>query len=369
MRPRPASSATTSDLYPPGARIGLSVWRAIASFLRRITRSTFKLAKSAVNSNKILHSLLYDVANIEQFETIGAHEKMLADSTRMDAYAAGISRAIQPGDVVVDLGCGTGILSMLAAKRNPKRIYAVDHSSIVELAERVAKYNSITCIDFVRTNSRTFFLDKKADVIIHEQMGAFLFDENMLENLMDLKRRVLKPDGIIVPAKFELYLEPVCLKREYRVPLMWENNIHGVDYSPLKDDELYRQLDSKRNIGNKVEMGKRTYYGSLEYYLCKPEPILTLDLNMLHSENDVAKSITCRKTIARRGAADGISIYFKTIFDDHTSFDTALESPKTSWAPPLFRIPRRVFDVDDVITLTLRMGNFCDVGSWTITLD
>jgi protein arginine N-methyltransferase 1 len=165
---------------------------------------------------------------------------------------------------------------------------------------------------------------------------------------MDLKRRVLKPNGKIVPAKFELYLEPVCLKREYRLPFIWENNIHGVDFSSLKDDEFYKRKYYNLRPGN-IQNGPSTQCGSLEYYLCKPESILKIDLNHMDSADDIPKSVTRRKTVIRRGAADGISIYFKTIFDEDISFDTALDSPNTSWQPQLFRIPRRTFNVNDLL--------------------
>ncbi len=139
------------------------------------------------------------------------------------------------------------------------KIYAIDHTDIIDLAKRVAQHNKVDCIEFVKVNSRDFSLQGKADVIIHEQMGSFLLDENMVENLMDLKARVLKPGGRIIPAKFELYLEPVCLKRDHRLPFLWENNISGVDYSFLKDDEAYRRADHDGKVGGAVH--ERTAIG------------------------------------------------------------------------------------------------------------
>ena len=334
---------------------------------QRLVRSAFNFAKTTIRSNKKLYSLIYDIDNMKFFQNLIIHEIMLADYTRLDSYAAGIWRAVKPHDVVLDLGCGTGILSMFAAQRNPEKIYAVDHSDIIELAKRVAENNGVTCIDFVQVNSRNFLPDKKVDVIIHEQMGSYLFNENIIENLIDLKRRVLKPNVKIVPAKFELYLEPVCLKREYRCPFIWENNIHGVDFSSLKDDEYYKRKYYNLRPGN-IQNGPGTQCGSLEYYLCKPEPILKIDLNHMDSANDIPKSVTRRKTVIWRGAADGISIYFKTIFDEDISFDTALDSPNTSWRPQLFRIPRRTLNVNDIITLTLRI-DVRDVSNWSITCE
>jgi type I protein arginine methyltransferase len=338
------------------------------SIFRRLTRSTFELVRSVIRSNLWLRSILYESENVAQFQDIGIHERMLADSVRLDAYAAAIRRAVKPSDVVLDLGCGTGILSLFAAQNHPDKIYALDHSSVIDIARRVAKYNGATCIEFLNINSQQFTPVRKVDVIVHEQMGAFLFDEDMVANLMDLKRRVLNPGGQIVPAKFELFLEPVCLKREYRLPFIWENNIHGVDYSGLKNDELYKSISAKQKVTQKVQKEPRIQCGSLEYYLCNPEPFLTCDLNALTSADDIVRSITVRKRVVRPGAADGVSIYFKTIFDKDIVFDTALDNSNTSWRPPFFRIPRCNFEVNDVIVLTLNMVDFSDVATWSLTL-
>jgi protein arginine N-methyltransferase 1 len=338
------------------------------SFFWRLARSTFDLAKYVIKSNPWLRSILYEDENVGQFQQMGIHEKMLADRVRLDAYALGIARAVKPADVVLDMGCGTGILSLMAAKHSPEKIYAVDHSGIIEIAKRVAEYNGAKCIEFVNINSQEFTPDRKVDVIVHEQMGAFLFDENMIENLMDLKRRVLKPGGQIVPARFELFMEPVCLKSDYRQPFIWENNIHGIDYSCLKTDELYNAISPEQRFTPQVQKESRAQPGSLEYYLCKPEPLLICDLNAMTSANDLPTSITVKKTVVRSGAADGISLYFKTIFDKDISFDTALNSPNTNWRPPFFRIPRSPFEANETIVLTLKAGNFLDMRTWSLNL-
>ena len=336
------------------------VWRATRSFLNFL--------KKTIKANRWVQSVLHDEDNVGQFQRIDIHEKMLADYVRLDAYALGIQQAIKPGNVVLDLGCGTGILSLLAAQSQPQKIYAVDHSSVIDIARRVAKHNGGDCIEFVNMNSREFTPEQKVDVIVHEQMGSFLFDENMIENLMDLKRRVLKPGGQIVPAKFDLFLEPVSLKRDYRRPFIWENNIHSVNYAFLKDDEIYTATDKGQRFSDVVQKEPRINPGSLEYYLCKPEPFVTCDLNALSSVDDLPTTITARKSVVRTGAADGISFYFRTIFDEGIEFDTALDSPNTNWRPPFFRIPRTDFRAGEIIVVTLNVGNWAEVPTWRLTV-
>lgn len=339
------------------------------SLLHKVVRSSFDLARTAIQKNKMLHSLFYDSGNLQHFRNLEPHEHMLADYIRLDAYVQGIHRAVEPGHTVVDLGCGTGILSMFAAQRNPKKIYAIDHTDIIDLARRVAQHNKVDCIEFVKVNSRDFSLQGKADVIIHEQMGSFLLDENMVENLMDLKARVLKPGGRIIPAKFELYLEPVCLKRDHRLPFLWENNVSGVDYSFLKDDEAYRRADHDGKVGGAVHREPRFENGALEYYLCKPEPALGFDLDLISSESQLPRSGVVQKKVVRSGFVDGINIYFRATFDHDIGFDTALNSPRTNWRAPLLRIPRMALEAGDEIKISFAMPLFHEVPSWSIFLE
>jgi len=57
----------------------------------------------------------------------------------------------------------------------------------------------------------------------------------MVQNLLDLKRRILKKTGKILPGKFEFYVEPVCLLEDGRIPFIWEKKVHNVDLSCMKE--------------------------------------------------------------------------------------------------------------------------------------
>jgi protein arginine N-methyltransferase 1 len=131
------------------------------------------------------------------FSGLYQHERMLADKIRIESYFNAINKYVKEGDVVVDLGTGSGILSFFAHFKNPRKIYAIDHSNIIEKAKLVAERNGISGIQFIRSNSQNLTLPEKADVIVQEQMGSWLFDENMIENVLDLRDRVLKKGGCL----------------------------------------------------------------------------------------------------------------------------------------------------------------------------
>jgi type I protein arginine methyltransferase len=181
-----------------------------------------------------LRRIAYASRNRQAFTSFYEHEKMLADSVRVDTYAKALEKHIRPGDVVVDVGTGTGILSFLAVRARPKIVHAIDHSDSIEMAEVLARSNGITGIELHKIHSRAFDPAEMADVIIHEQIGDLLFEERMVETLLDLRDRVLKPGGRIVPGRFSFYISPVQLNDDDAVPFGWEQTLHGVDFSVLR---------------------------------------------------------------------------------------------------------------------------------------
>jgi protein arginine N-methyltransferase 1 len=218
----------------------------------RLLQAIFDWLKNTVFANRALRNLVYDVQNIGEFTSLLEHEKMLADESRVTSYFRAIQRTVQPGQVVLDLGTGSGILAFFAAQKKPRTIYAIDHSNFIEVARQIAEHHHIQNIVFVRQNSRQFTPPEPVDVIIHEQMGDTLFNENMVENLLDLKKRALKPGGKILPGKFNLYLEPACLREDYKTPFLWENRSYGIDFTFLKNTGGTKRLWVRWRTGKRL---------------------------------------------------------------------------------------------------------------------
>ncbi|MEX0749532.1 MAG: 50S ribosomal protein L11 methyltransferase [Dehalococcoidia bacterium] len=299
--------------------------------------------------------MYYDVKNAQQFSGLYEHDIMLADTVRTESYHRAIARYVKEGDVVIDLGTGNGILSFFASAMRPKKIYALDHSNIIEKAQAVAGANGIANIEFVRTNSRDFNLPEgKADVIIHEQIGDILLNENMVANLIDLRDRVLKPGGKIVPAKFELYVEPVQMRDERRVPFIWEQRIDGIDFAAMR--EWASSLP-------------RHYYhapirpSDVDHLLGEPEPVMSFDIEAMDADG-VPGRARYERTVTQPGRLDGFVLYFSVIFDDEIQFDTGPASPQTHWGTTLLRAESQVVGEGDTIALQLIIDDVTDITMW-----
>ncbi|RKX93587.1 MAG: hypothetical protein DRP84_08240 [Spirochaetes bacterium] len=106
------------------------------------------------------------------------HYNLLCDSNRVDAFSKAISEKVGKNDVVVDLGAGVGILSILAAK-NAKKVYAVDFDfEVVQTGKAIVKSLGYEDkIEYILDDAREVTLPEKVDVIICEMMDTGLISE------------------------------------------------------------------------------------------------------------------------------------------------------------------------------------------------
>ena len=187
----------------------------------RSARAALAFGAEKLANSELVMGLVYDLSNESNFAGLSEHEEMLSDEVRVSAYHRAIGRYVAPGDVVLDLGTGTGLLAFMASRAGAAKVYAVEHSDFIEVAREIARHNQITNIEFVQANSREFTAPEPVDVVLHEQMGDELFNENMLENLLDARARLLRPGGRILPARFRLFVEPVSFNEAMRVRRFW----------------------------------------------------------------------------------------------------------------------------------------------------
>ena len=314
------------------------------------------------NTNPRLRKILYRASNSNEFDDLSQHERMLADQVRVTAYHTAIKKHVSQEDVVIDLGTGTGILAFFASQQNPKKIHAIDHSSTIEIAEYLSSKNSISNIEFHKTHSSKLSKDIRASIIIHEQIGDFLFEEDMINNISELRDRFLLPDGKILPNKFELFFEPVQLNDDRRTPYLWENNLYGVCFSSAKEWlSAHKQKGKSTAAWHSIRLSP----GDVASFNCNPESVMSFDLLTVEPKS-LPKVLNFRKKIVEAGPMDGFCLYFKVIFDEEIEFETSPLAKPTHWASQLFRIERAHLMEGDVIAVELYMGDHTNCRTWSV---
>lgn len=328
----------------------------------RAVRSTLGFAAARVASSDRLMDVVYDLMNETNFAGLAEHEEMLSDSVRVDAYHRAIRRNVQAGDVVLDLGTGTGLLAFLASRAGARKVYAVEHSDFIEVAREIARHNGFADVEFVQANSREFTPPEPIDVVLHEQMGDELFNENMLQNVLDLRDRVLRPGGRILPARFRLYVEPVVMHEPMRVRRFWNIDLpEGIDLSALRTSPTAARFDTGRNEQLWIRPG------SVASTIGAPEPILELDLHTLEDLGALPTDHVVERTTSTDVIVDGSCVWFEARFDDATTLTTSPLATNTSWGNRMFRLDREV-GAGQTLRLHVHLGQLVDASTWSVAV-
>jgi protein arginine N-methyltransferase 1 len=237
---------------------------------------------------------------------------MIADTVRMRAYTGALRAAVQPGDVVVDIGTGTGIFALLACQYGARRVFAIEPNDNIQVARTLAGENGfLDRIEFIQDLSTNVSLDEKADVIVSDLRGLLPLLGQHIPALADARRRLLKPGGLMIPLRDSLYLSAVEapeLYKEYSDP--WALNPYSLDL------ERARLLAVNTWAHGKVKA---------EQMLSDVECWAALDYSQIESPN-VRGDVTLR--VARAGVAHGLLVWFDTELLEGFGFSNAPDSPE-----------------------------------------
>ncbi|KAI0088626.1 S-adenosyl-L-methionine-dependent methyltransferase [Irpex rosettiformis] len=170
------------------------------------------------------------------------HAVMIQDKVRTATYASFIqkNRSLFQDAVVLDVGCGTGILSLFAARAGAKRVFAVDASDIAKKAEQTVKTNGLDhIITVIRGKVEEIKLPddvKHVDVIISEWMGYALLYESMLDSVLNARDRFLRPDGgVMAPSQTQMMFALCDASEIYKERIAFWSDVYGFDLSAMAE--------------------------------------------------------------------------------------------------------------------------------------
>ena len=185
---------------------------------------------------------------------------LLNDAVRMERYREAIHRTVRPGDLVLDLGSGSGILALFACQAGAAHVYCVEREPIIRLARQLAEANGYADrLTFLQTDIRELVLDRKVDVIQSELIAKGAVGENMAELVGLCRDRFLKPGGRIVPQDVLLWVAPVECARTYARSTLPQREAYGLDFEPMLRHARNRMLSVRLASSTLLADGQVAY--------------------------------------------------------------------------------------------------------------
>ncbi|XP_073942199.1 protein arginine N-methyltransferase 3-like [Choristoneura fumiferana] len=266
-----------------------------------------------------------DEGYFNTYAHFGIHYDMLSDKVRTESYRDAIlnNKETLKGKVVLDLGCGTGILSMFSATAGAKKVYALDQSEIVYHAMDIIRENNLhETIKIVKGRLENTKLDEKVDIIVSEWMGYFLLFEGMLDSVIYARDNCLKPGGLLLPNRCNISLVANGDVDTHKKLIEFWSDVYGYKMNCMKS-EVVREA-SIDIVGSNHTIS--------EPYIVKEIDINTCGTDVMDFESSFKLPVT------RDGMLTSLVGYFDTFFDlpNKVSFSTGPHATSTHWKQTVF---------------------------------
>lgn len=235
--------------------------------------------------------------------------------------------------VVLDLGCGTSILSMFSSQSGAKQVIAVDQSDIIYQAMDIVRNNKFDNITFVKGRlENTEIPVNKVDIIVSEWMGYFLLFEGMLDSVIYARDHHLAAGGLLLPNRCNISIVGLGDEERHKKLISFWDNVYGFDMSGLRKEVLSEAI---------VEV-------------CRSEHIITeaqvvTDLNLMTVDVKCSNfSTDFNLKVLRAGKLTAIVGYFDTFFElpNPVFFSTGPAAEPTHWKQTVFYFPEAVAVVE-----------------------
>jgi predicted RNA methylase len=278
-----------------------------------ITQAVIELVENGLLLNKSEKPAVASHAG--RFDSAPIHIRMLNDEARTKAYQQAIRNQVTPDDIVLDIGTGTGVLAVTAAMAGAKHVYAVEQTSLGDIAQQVFEKNGLAHkITLIKGNSKTIVLPEKATVLVSELIGNDPLAEGILSTTEDALKRLMQPDPRLIPKTLNTYAIPFEIPQQelakYKfLPSMIERwrQQYAIDFSPFMfNTEQSEQICTVNTFNTRA--WKR---------LGEPVLLNNIDLSSIPYSNI---NVDQQFDILVDGHLNGILIYFDIMLGDEMLF-------------------------------------------------
>ncbi len=289
-----------------GARI---LWR---DFVMKLSDATFAV------DDYLAAFFFTDTAYQYTWSRLDVHQTLLKDEVRVRAFEEAIRETVRPGDRVLDVGTGTGILAFLAARAGASEVVGVDSASVISVAREAAERTGVKNVRFVRCDLRDL-PPQNVDLVICELLGMHVTDEGITYKMANARRH-LRQGGRMMPDRIEIWVAPVESKD---AGMGYWGKVHGVDYSGV--DRAPKEI--------------RNYDLGAARLLAEPERIASIDLT---ASDEPKISFNGSFRIVSAGEFHGLAMWFEARLSGSVTLSTDPRKPLTHWKQIFLPSERRI---------------------------
>jgi protein arginine N-methyltransferase 1 len=215
---------------------------------------------------------------------------MIADKARMDPYIFALKAAIKPGSIVLDIGAGTGIHSLLACKFGARRVYAIEPNDVIHLGRELAEAAGYgDRIEFIQDLSTRVTLPERASVIVSDLRGQLPLFGSHIPAIIDARKRHLAPGGVLIPKRDSLWVALVEARSIYSDIVKPWDHPYGLPMEPAQRIALnnwsHDNIDSIRSA-NLLTHPHR--WAILDYATIEASDIVSSDVQLEADRNGTA---------------------------------------------------------------------------------
>lgn len=246
------------------------------------------------------------------------HQTMLADGVRNKLLVDAITAHVTSETNFLDVGAGTGIWAILAAKLGAKRVVAIEiEESLIPIIFRHAQENSVAHkIEIIHANSDDVRIRGKFDVIVSELFGQDALGERTIQSFVNLRNRFLAPNGVLIPQKISMLAAPVKI----------ENSVRNIPANLSLSCDFLKSV--KLNYAWNAMMADRQNIK----VLAAPQELVEIDFRSIQTAPSL-KNISASWNFENLSEANAIAVFNYSTFADGIKMDNLASQ---SWGTGIY---------------------------------
>ncbi len=245
------------------------------------------------------------------------HRTLVSDRVRNAAFHAALKAVIRPGETIVaDIGAGTGLLGMMAAKLGAKEVYLYETAAVAGLCNDLLKRNRMRNCMLFPCHSTEMESPPKVDVVISETLGNYPLEEDIVATLRDARKRHLKPGGVMIPRRVAQFVAPVVAARVHKELLAWDRVGYDLDFLPARTMSMHNIYVRTFAPADLMGQGRA---------VAQWDDIDLVNAPTSHRRGEAQFTARVAETV------HGHAIWWTAELAEGVSMSTAPDAPKTHW--------------------------------------